>query len=272
LLIISCALGIVVVASSPAYAYLARAYVGANYASVGEDRIHVEVCDLEQDGNGVRGEFEYNHYGLFTVRDSNGSAAGCGNGTMPGLGAINRFRVCEEQTFGDQCSGWKDVPAPVTITHVLIRNWTTSRCIDLPGTGSGYAGGPVNQWGCVRNDNEDFTFVSQGSGFWWIRNDKDNLCLDLPGTGWVGAGTQVVEYYCASYDNQYWYTGSPRFQGYVDGIQRDFYRLQNVYWNGSAYVLSGLCLEVPGTGTGGDGVRLQVYYCADNDDHDWTWY
>lgn len=169
---------------------------------------------------------------------------------------------------------------------VWIYNWATGRCIDLPGQGPGHPGGPVNQYQCASGDNQDFTFVQYAPGLWWIKNDKDGLCLDLPGTGRVAANTKVIEYTCAATDNQFW-SGRFRFSvDYISGTVNgfpcptaragvdcfDFYWLRNFYWNGSGYVESGLCLEVPGPATGGDNVQLAVYYCSDGDDHDWTWF
>ncbi|WP_167514198.1 hypothetical protein [Streptomyces griseoluteus] len=58
-------------------------YEGSDYASVGNDRVWVEVCDMENDGNGVYGKFQL--YGSATwhyVGDGNGSQGGCGNRTF----------------------------------------------------------------------------------------------------------------------------------------------------------------------------------------------
>jgi hypothetical protein len=173
------------------------------------------------------------------------------------------------------------------ISHVVVYNWATSRCVDIPGSGVGRPLGPVLLWDCTPNDNQYFTFVQRAPGMWWLSNDTDGHCVDLPGTSTVSAGTSVVEYYCADRDNQYW---SPRFRFSVNidnaliDRQRpcsarpdnspcfDFYWLRNFYWNGSSYVDSGQCLDVPGPANGGNGARLGVYYCTDFDDNDWTWF
>lgn len=105
--------GLVVALSTPAHAYIARAYQGDDYASVGEDHWYVEVCDMEQDGRSVYGEFTTTG-GWFTVWDTNGSAAGCGNDTSPNLNRITSVRVCEQRPKppfpSDACSDWKAVP------------------------------------------------------------------------------------------------------------------------------------------------------------------
>lgn len=70
-------------AALPANAAVVRVYEGSDYASVGNDRVWVEVCDMENDGNGVYGKFQL--YGSATwhyVGDGNGSQGGCGNRTF----------------------------------------------------------------------------------------------------------------------------------------------------------------------------------------------
>ncbi len=93
----------VVALATTAFAY-SRAYHGSDYAGVGSDLRWVEVCDIEQDGNGVYGEFRLTGGGTLTVNDGNGSAGGCGNQTAGSN--ITQFRVCERN---DGCTGW--VPA-----------------------------------------------------------------------------------------------------------------------------------------------------------------
>jgi hypothetical protein len=74
---------ILTASASPASAMLLRVYEGDDYASLqtsdwNVDGYWVEVCDLERDGNGVYAIFAKTA-GWQTVRDTNGSAGGCGN-------------------------------------------------------------------------------------------------------------------------------------------------------------------------------------------------
>ncbi|WP_329081021.1 MULTISPECIES: hypothetical protein [unclassified Streptosporangium] len=79
-----------------------RGYEGSDYVGVGADHRWVEVCDKEQDGNGVYGQFYYKGSALLhTVGDSNGSAAGCGNRTFPG--DVTVASVCEDVAGNDSC-------------------------------------------------------------------------------------------------------------------------------------------------------------------------
>ncbi|OJF11800.1 hypothetical protein BG844_24255 [Couchioplanes caeruleus subsp. caeruleus] len=91
---------VAMVLSTPAWADTRQGY-GANYATVGSDKRWVEVCDMEDDGNGVHGEFRLSRGGAMTKGDPNGSAGGCGNQWAGD--DITEFRVCET---GHGCSGW----------------------------------------------------------------------------------------------------------------------------------------------------------------------
>jgi hypothetical protein len=96
-------LGLVVATGTPAWAIVARVYVdGDNYASVGDNRRWVEVCDRQRDGNGVYARF-YLHNGTHRdLRDPNGSDGGCGNATYSSN--VRSFYVCEDRTLqGDVC-------------------------------------------------------------------------------------------------------------------------------------------------------------------------
>jgi len=93
--------------SPPADAHFTRAYEGSNYASVGNDHRWVEVCDMEQDGNGVYGYFYVYNHAPEEVSDHNGSEAGCGNSILPDR--VMSFMVCERHWTGDSCSPVKEV-------------------------------------------------------------------------------------------------------------------------------------------------------------------
>lgn len=100
------ALAMVLVLALPAHATLVRTYEGSDYASLQTsdytvEGYWVEVCDMEQDGNGVYGLF-INPGGWKRVGDGNGSAGGCGN-TRVSLNTY-RFRVCEDDWGADTCS------------------------------------------------------------------------------------------------------------------------------------------------------------------------
>ncbi|GAA3890701.1 hypothetical protein GCM10022243_64500 [Saccharothrix violaceirubra] len=89
------------VASADVHA-LGAVYQGDDYAwSNGSD---VEVCDREADGHGVYGEFNLSGGSKATVRDTNGSASGCGTNRFNG---VRTFRVCEVlNNLPDPCSSW----------------------------------------------------------------------------------------------------------------------------------------------------------------------
>ena len=141
----------------------------------------------------------------------------------------------------------------------LIRNVLTDMCADLPGTGAGTEGGPVNQWDCRpgSGDNQRWWFLSRndtGRAF-AIMNDRDQMCLDVPGTGAVPAGTPVSEYRClvGERDNQMFRAIGGR-HGFLLRHER-----------------TGFCLDVDGVdGEGGRDARLTLWPCDRQDDHIWT--
>jgi hypothetical protein len=95
--------------AQPAHAHVIRTYEGSDYASIDTDNwfggYWVEVCDMEQDGNGVYAIF-LSPSGWNTVNDTNGSAGGCGNERVD-LGT-DSFKVCEDDWGPDTCSSWVD--------------------------------------------------------------------------------------------------------------------------------------------------------------------
>ncbi|MDI1464681.1 hypothetical protein QEZ54_27290 [Catellatospora sp. KI3] len=111
------ALVTILVASAPAAAANVTVTQGDDRASVNRaDNLWYEVCDREEDGNGVYGSFWIPNVTTFTVWDTNGSQAGCANGYLPAIfaGYTGSFRVCEDDwgaegsmTGGDSCSQYK---------------------------------------------------------------------------------------------------------------------------------------------------------------------
>jgi hypothetical protein len=97
-----------VAASSPAYAafaYVITQHQGGDHGIFNPIDNVGQVCDSEADGNGVRGEFVTTGGTVTTVRDGNGSAAGCGSQTLSS--STYRFRVCEEAgTSSATCSAY----------------------------------------------------------------------------------------------------------------------------------------------------------------------
>jgi hypothetical protein len=62
---------------------------------------------------------------------------------------------------------------------------------------------------------------------------------------------------CLDQDNQYF-----RLEPTITSGGWQYYWLRNTATN--------LCLDVPGTGTGGLTSQLEISPCAANDDHDWA--
>ncbi|SER41554.1 hypothetical protein SAMN05216188_11185 [Lentzea xinjiangensis] len=77
---------------------------GSDYAYVNQEIFtHTGVCDVEQDGNGVYGQFRTLD-GFVEYRDANGSASPC---STRDLSYVTEFRVCEDwNNLPDDCSDW----------------------------------------------------------------------------------------------------------------------------------------------------------------------
>ncbi|WP_166027475.1 hypothetical protein [Streptomyces chilikensis] len=91
-------------AAMPANAAVVRVFEGSDYASVGDDKVWVEACDMENDGNGVYGKFQiYGSATWYKVGDSNGSQGGCGSRTFANRVIV--FYVCEDDIGEDTCRG-----------------------------------------------------------------------------------------------------------------------------------------------------------------------
>lgn len=96
--------GLATLTASPASASTWWAYHGDDYATYSDTDGYIAVCDMEQDGHGVFGQYKKATGTLFTVRDRNGSSGGCGNDYVTG---VYVFRVCEELTAITNCGAWR---------------------------------------------------------------------------------------------------------------------------------------------------------------------
>ncbi len=141
---------------------------------------------------------------------------------------------------------------------VILVNHTTGRCLDLPGAGKGTRFGPVQQWLCRPEIDDNQRFVTLPRGMhgpyerFMLQNHKDRYCLDLPTAGAVKSGTRLREGLCRANDNQMWYRIPVR---------------------GGAWLLvnekSRLCLDVVGTKSTALNAPLAVSTCSMADDHVW---
>ncbi|WP_030194810.1 RICIN domain-containing protein [Streptomyces sp. NRRL S-87] len=150
-----------------------------------------------------------------------------------------------------------------SVYGVLLFNYTTHKCLDVPDYGAPDMGSIVQQHDCLRGagDNQMWDLTDGVDGF-LIRNVKNqSLCLDLPGTGVPGNST-VGFYPCqnTTADNQLWYQ-------WWDSAGRAF-RLVNArsYSAGRP-----VCLDVAGLADGTNDLRVGVYTCSTSygDDHWW---
>ena len=146
-----------------------------------------------------------------------------------------------------------------TTRPYAIRNVATGKCVDVPNYGSGAIGQPLYQYTCdnTPSDNQLWFFdargrTAAGEVLYSVRNAKDNLCVDPPGYDSVAPGTRMAEYYCGGAEDNQFFRMAPRGAG--------FWLVNDK---------SGLCLDVVGSATGGNDAPLDVFACADGDDHVW---
>ncbi|MFJ4899399.1 RICIN domain-containing protein [Streptomyces sp. NPDC088727] len=145
------------------------------------------------------------------------------------------------------------------VQNTVIRNASTSQCVDIANFGKGKATDPVNQFPCNSSsaDNQlwslDIVHKSggpQNAPVFLIRNTKDGLCLDVGYYDARPAGSKVSEFNCrATGDNQLWWL-DPR----GDGTNW----IRNV-------VSNDLCLRPTGGASAGNDARLEIAPCGSGD-------
>ncbi|OKK17048.1 Ricin B lectin [Streptomyces sp. CB02488] len=145
------------------------------------------------------------------------------------------------------------------VQNTVIRNASTSQCVDIANYGKGKPTAPVNQYPCnaTTADNQlwslDIVHKSggpQNAPVFLIRNTKDGLCLDVGYYDARPAGSKVSEFNCrATGDNQLWWL-DPR----GDGTNW----IRNV-------VSNDLCLRPTGGASAGNDARLVIAQCGAGD-------
>ncbi|WNI30437.1 RICIN domain-containing protein [Streptomyces sp. ITFR-6] len=146
------------------------------------------------------------------------------------------------------------------VQNTVIKNASTSQCVDIANYGKGKPTAPVNQYPCnaTTADNQlwslDIVHKSggpQNAPVFLIRNTKDGLCLDVDYNDARPAGSKVSEFNCRpTGDNQLWWL-DPR----GDGTNW----IRNV-------VSNDLCLRPTGGASAGNDARLEIAPCG-ADDH-----
>ncbi|MGN5635194.1 RICIN domain-containing protein [Streptomyces sp. AC154] len=145
------------------------------------------------------------------------------------------------------------------VQNTVIRNASTSQCVDIANYGKGKPTAPVNQYPCnaTTADNQlwslDIVHKSggpQNAPVFLIRNVKDGLCLDVGYYKARPAGSKVSEFHCRpTGDNQLWWL-DPR----GDGTNW----IRNV-------VSNDLCLRPTGGASAGNDARLEIAPCGVGD-------
>ncbi|MCW2142264.1 Ricin-type beta-trefoil lectin domain-like [Actinoplanes cyaneus] len=147
----------------------------------------------------------------------------------------------------------------------FLQNLTTRDCIDRSRHDAMVDGGSVNQSACsaAAGSTEQWTFEPRGTDkrtddeLYWIRNVSDKLCVDPPGAGTYPSSSVLSETGCAEDDNQLF-----RLEKRLVDDGRQYYWLHNT--------ATDMCIDVPGAGNGGAGVRLALVPCMAGDDHEWA--
>ncbi|MFI1995900.1 RICIN domain-containing protein [Actinoplanes sp. NPDC020271] len=147
----------------------------------------------------------------------------------------------------------------------FIQNLTTRDCVDRSEKDALVKGGGVSQSVCGKagDPGQQWTFEARGTDsktdaeLYWIRDADDELCLDPPGATTYPSSSVLSETDCLDHDNQLF-----RLEKRLVADGRQYYWLRNT--------ATGMCVDVPGAGTGGPGIRLTLVSCMTGDDHEWA--
>ncbi|WP_162002648.1 RICIN domain-containing protein [Streptomyces sp. CB01881] len=152
-------------------------------------------------------------------------------------------------------------PSQATVYNRRLRNLTTDKCLDIPGTDAPTMGTSVIQYLCGPWAAQRWDFVDGVEGFLIKNTLNPDLCLDAPGTDAPRKAT-VGFYPCqdTTADNQLW----------------------TQEWNstGTAFLVVNVkskragrpaCLDVAGMREIDNFLRIGVYPCTTSldDDHYW---
>ncbi|KPI13697.1 Ricin B lectin [Actinobacteria bacterium OK074] len=211
------------------------------------------------------------HKKTAAVADPSGAAAGSGTGSGSSTTTKKKSTKTTPKTAKTTAAAGPSARdranSASSQSSVLLKNVKTGLCADVPNYGNGTVNGPVNEYPCngTTGDNQLWDLVPHadagtgpdGSVLFLIRNSKDGLCFDLPNYGAAANGTRITEYPCQATrsDNQYWW-----LQLRSDGT----YWIRNL-------ASDNLCLNVAGTGTGGNDTALQIGTCTDSTGDDFHW-
>ncbi|MBQ4819162.1 RICIN domain-containing protein [Aquimarina sp. MMG016] len=109
-------------------------------------------------------------------------------------------------------------------------------------------GANINQWQCVNQTNQKWTFNAKGQGYYEIRNLNSNKCLDISGVS-EDNGANVHQWNCHGRDNQ-------QFIITAVGGGKFLITAKN----------SGRCLDIAG-GNAANGANLQQWGCYDQNEN-----
>lgn len=169
--------------------------------------------------------------------------------------------------------GQEEEKQVVPATRVLLRNVNTGKCANIPYYEAAAPKDLVDQWTCDGSDQDNQLWsikeadADAGPGgvpVFLIENVKSKMCMDLDGKEGKPKTTEVQIYHCdpSPDNNQLWWLEE---------------RASGAYWIRNL-ASNDLCLDVDGFPDGGpngedynngEGNKLTIYICADDDDHHW---
>ncbi len=89
-------------------------------------------------------------------------------------------------------------PAKAQTSLSAIMPQNSGLCVDVPG-GSNQPGTTIEQWSCLPQTNQRFSFIQQTDGSYALQTGNSGLCLDIGANGW-----QVIQNTCSSATTQKW--------------------------------------------------------------------
>ena len=138
-------------------------------------------------------------------------------------------------------------PPSGTAQSFVVRH--SGKCLDVPG-GSKNSVTPVQQYSCTGNDNQWWSVISVGNGYYQIVSWSSGMCLDVKNFSQESQAI-VQQYPCNGGDNQ-----SFSFRSVSGG------------YNLIVAKHSGMCLDVRGASTA-DFAPIQQFSCHGDSNQQW---
>ncbi|MEV5510049.1 RICIN domain-containing protein [Streptomyces orinoci] len=139
-------------------------------------------------------------------------------------------------------------PASAAPTRFFMEVYSSHKCLEDHGWATG-AGAKVDQWACVRQNNELWTRTQKGDYF-QFKNVHSGMCLNVSGNS-KKKYAHIIQWPCSSAGNEWW-SAKEIGSGYYEFKSKS----------------SGLCMNIAGN-SGSNGALLIQYPCGTGFPNEW---